>query len=225
MNEAMLALKGIVRSFPVAGKEELEVLKGIDLEIARGKFVSITGISGSGKSTLLHIAGGLDSPTRGDVSFNGKLLRELSDAEQSELRNTNFGFIFQFHYLIKELTAFENILLPSMIKNPKEDRERAGLLLEEVGLYARKDHYPNQLSGGELQRVAIARALVNSPRIIFADEPTGELDNENAEKVFRMLLDITGKYEHSLLLVTHNREFASEADESYRLHFGLLEKI
>ncbi|MCK4644094.1 ABC transporter ATP-binding protein [bacterium] len=224
MNNNILQVKDLHRTYNSGADDELKVLQGIDLEIRSNETLGIVGVSGSGKSTLLHILASLDHPTSGNVIYKGIDLYGYKDKELSNIRNREFGFVFQFHYLLKELTAFENVLLPSMIGG-SEDRERVKYLLEEVGMLPRKDHYPNELSGGELQRIAIARALVNSPTILFADEPTGELDNENGEKIFSLMVDIVDKFGATLVLVTHNSGFASRTEKKYSLNFGKLEQI
>ena len=224
MNNNILQVKDLHKTYNSGADDELKVLQGIDLEIRSNETIGIVGVSGSGKSTLLHILASLDHPTSGNVIYKGIDLYGYKDKELSNIRNREFGFVFQFHYLLKELTAFENVLLPSMIGG-SEDRERVKYLLEEVGMLPRKDHYPNELSGGELQRIAIARALVNSPTILFADEPTGELDNENGEKIFSLMVDIVDKFGATLVLVTHNSGFASRTEKKYSLNFGKLEQI
>ncbi|MCK5399155.1 ABC transporter ATP-binding protein [bacterium] len=224
MNNNILQVKDLHKTYNSGADDELKVLQGIDLEIKSNETIGIVGVSGSGKSTLLHILASLDHPTSGNVMYKGIDLYGYKDKELSNIRNREFGFVFQFHYLLKELTAFENVLLPSMIGG-SEDRERVKYLLDEVGMLPRKDHYPNELSGGELQRIAIARALVNSPTILFADEPTGELDNENGEKIFSLMVDIVDKFGATLVLVTHNSGFASRTEKKYSLNFGKLEQI
>ena len=224
MNNNILQVKDLHKTYNSGADDELKVLQGIDLEIRSNETIGIVGVSGSGKSTLLHILASLDHPTSGNVMYKGIDLYGYKDKELSNIRNREFGFVFQFHYLLKELTAFENVLLPSMIGG-SEDRERVKYLLDEVGMLPRKDHYPNELSGGELQRIAIARALVNSPTILFADEPTGELDNENGEKIFSLMVDIVDKFGATLVLVTHNSGFASRTEKKYALNFGKLEQI
>ncbi|MCK5599058.1 ABC transporter ATP-binding protein [bacterium] len=224
MNNNILQVKDLHKTYNSGADDELKVLQGIDLEIKSNETIGIVGVSGSGKSTLLHILASLDHPTSGNVMYKGIDLYGYKDKELSNIRNREFGFVFQFHYLLKELTAFENVLLPSMIGG-SEDRERVKYLLDEVGMLPRKDHYPNELSGGELQRIAIARALVNSPTILFADEPTGELDNENGEKIFSLMVDIVDKFGATLVLVTHNSGFASRTEKKYALNFGKLEQI
>jgi lipoprotein-releasing system ATP-binding protein len=226
MNEKIIELRNLHKSYEIGKNKQLEVLKNITLEVKQGEVVGIVGVSGYGKYTLLHIMGSLDHPTAGQVIYKNEDLYQYNDEVLSNIRNSNFGFVFQFHYLINELTALENIVLPAMIlKNSPKNYEKGRTLLKEVGLYDRIDHYPNELSGGELQRIAIARALVNAPNIVFADEPTGELDNENSEKVFEMFLDIVKKHGTTVIFVTHNKEFAEKMDITYRLHYGKLEGI
>ncbi len=225
MNKIVLKCENLHKYYPLPNEGELKVLRGIDLNIKSEQSLGIIGVSGSGKSTLLHVLGSLDSPTSGKVYYGDMEMNNMSDDRLSSLRNTHFGFIFQFHYLISELTVIENVMLPYFIKTNKENTEYAKKLLSDVGVYERKDYYPNQLSGGELQRAAIARALMNDPKIIFADEPTGELDNENAGKVFNLLLNMVEKYKSSLILVTHNTNFAKDLHLTYRLFLGKLEKL
>ncbi|MBS4028595.1 MAG: ABC transporter ATP-binding protein [Ignavibacteriales bacterium] len=210
--EILLRAENIHKVFTVSEKEEqyVHVLKGISLEIHSGEIISIVGASGSGKSTLLHVLGTLDKPNRGNVFFNGKNIVELSDEELVQIRNKEIGFVFQFHYLLPEFSALENVMLPSLIsKNTmKQAKERAALLLEEVGLQERLEHKPSELSGGEQQRVAVARALMNEPKIIFADEPTGNLDEENGEKLFQLFLRLNESFQQTIVFVTHNEKFS-----------------
>ena len=225
MNEIILKCENLHKYFPLPAEGELKVLRGLDLEIVSQSSTGIIGVSGSGKSTLLHILGSLDSPTKGKIFYEEKEMNKMSDEKLSNLRNAHFGFIFQFHYLISELTVIENVMLPYFIKTNRQNNGYAEKLLSDVGIFERKDYYPNQLSGGELQRAAIARALMNKPKIIFADEPTGELDNENAGKVFELLLNMVNKYKSSLIFVTHNNNFAKDLQKTYRLYLGQLKKI
>ena len=202
--------------------EYVHVLKGVSLEIHSEEIVSIVGVSGSGKSTLLHILGTLDKPNRGEVFFNGKNIVELNDQELVRIRNREIGFVFQFHHLLPEFTSTENVMLPSLISGMKmsEAKSRAEYLLEEVGLQDRLEHKPNELSGGEQQRVAVARALMNEPKIIFADEPTGNLDTENSELLFRLFLELNNKFGQSFVIVTHNDQFASTTHRTIKLIEG-----
>jgi len=204
------------------GKEKLEVLKGINIEIVKGKIHTIVGPSGAGKSTLLHILGGLDKPTEGKVFFNSNSLYDYSDVEIARIRNRNIGFVFQFHHLLPEFTALENVMMPVIIEGDKSKRARkiAEELLAKVGLSGRFHHKPNELSGGEKQRVAVARALVNKPSILFADEPTGNLDSENSDRLLSMLLDLNRVDGITLVLVTHNELIAQKVGNVIRLVDG-----
>jgi len=216
-----IQLLGITKRFKAAqeGEGEITILEGVDLCIERGQSTAIIGKSGSGKSTLLHIAGGLDSPTSGKVICNGVDFASLDDKRKSSLRNLHIGFIFQANLLLEDFTALENVMAPAMIagKSPRDCRPRALSLLERLGLGDRVHHLPSQLSGGEKQRIAICRALMNEPDVIMADEPTGALDEENAQDVERLLLDLAKEEGRSLLLVTHNNDFAYRCDKVYLL--------
>lgn len=200
----------------------IEVLKGIDLEISEGEIVAVMGPSGVGKSTLLHILGALDRPTSGSVIIGGTDIFKYDDAELAQFRNRTVGFVFQFHHLLPEFSALENVLLPGMISNSskREIRERAIELLTDVGLAERLDHRPNELSGGEQQRVAVARALMNSPRLLLADEPSGNLDRQSAESLHQLFWDVNKKMNQTLVIVTHNIELANMADRIIELFDG-----
>ncbi len=219
-----LLAKGIYRSFRDSDGSELPILKGVDLEVEVGQVVAITGASGAGKSTLLHILGGLDRPTAGEVLLDGRRLSSLEDEELAEARNRRIGFVFQFHHLLREFTALENIMLPVLIggTDRSEAEKRARELLRAVGLEQRSGHKPPQLSGGERQRVAVARALVNQPLLLLADEPSGNLDNQTAEGLHDLFFRLRDEREFSVVLVTHNLEFARQADRVMRLHDGRL---
>ena len=190
----------------------LHVLKGINLKVEEGDFLAIVGPSGAGKSTLLHILGGLDKPTDGQVIFEGEEIYSASDHQRAHIRNQKIGFVFQFYHLLPEFTALENVILPALIKADMADRkalEAKGVsLLEKVGLKERANHKPNQLSGGEQQRVAIARALVNDPKIIFCDEPTGNLDSQSGKGVISLLVELNCQHQQTLVIVTHDEEIA-----------------
>ena len=204
----------------------LHVLKGIDLKIEEGEIVSVIGPSGAGKSTLLHVLGGLDRPDQGTVRLDGEDIYRLKDAARAKVRNNKIGFVFQFYHLLPEFTALENVLLPAMIKSRlggKKQFEEQGLrLLDSVGLSARVHHKPNQLSGGEQQRAAIARALINKPRIIFCDEPTGNLDSESGENVINLLLDLNRKNRQTLVIVTHDEHVATRSHRNIHIRDGEL---
>lgn len=204
----------------------LQVLKGVDLKVEKGKMVSIVGKSGSGKSTLLHILGTLDAPDTGEVTICGIRIQDLKSKALASLRSKHLGFVFQFHHLLPEFTAIENIALPALITGmrKKEALRRASDLLGYLQLAERADHKPNQLSGGEQQRVAIGRALMNEPDILLADEPSGNLDTETSIQVHHLLRSITTDMGKSLVIVTHNTELAALSDEIYEMKDGLLSK-
>ena len=213
-------LKGELRS-------ELHVLKGIDLEVSAGEIISIVGASGSGKSTLLHILGGLDRPSAGNVYWQDKELSTLDDDSLAELRGSQAGFVFQFHYLLPEFTALENVMIPMMIlgKSVSESEARAQRLLQQVALADRLHHKPNELSGGEQQRVAIARALANEPRVIFADEPSGNLDSQNSQMLHDLFVELNGSLGQTFLIVTHNESFAERSHRRFKMSDGRLERL
>ncbi|MBI1914910.1 MAG: ABC transporter ATP-binding protein [Planctomycetes bacterium] len=207
------------------------VLRGLDLEVLPGEFLSIVGMSGSGKSTLLHLLGTLDRPDEGEVRFDGKRIDDLRADKRDRLRNETFGFIFQFYHLLPELTALENVLMPQMISHSvlgwlgrrRALRRRAEELMERVGLSHRLHHRPRELSGGEMQRAAIARALINRPRVLLADEPTGNLDEDTGREIVSLLHDLNRQDGLTIVMVTHNREIAAGTDRVVRLHAGRVE--
>ncbi|TNF68320.1 MAG: lipoprotein-releasing ABC transporter ATP-binding protein LolD [Gammaproteobacteria bacterium] len=207
------------------GRLNTPVLHGIDFEIAKGQLVSIVGTSGSGKSTFLHLLGGLDQPTEGDVFLNAKPFAKCSANKRARLRNQYLGFVYQFHHLLPEFSALENVAMPLLIRksSTKQSLAKARLLLDEVGLSHRIDHKPSELSGGERQRVAIARALVNDPQCVLADEPTGNLDEENAQHIEEMIYNLAKKKQTAFLIVTHDNTLAHRMDRCYRLTRGHLE--
>ena len=213
----MLQAKGIKKSF---GK--LQILKGVDLDIKRGEIVTIVGPSGAGKSTLLHIIGTLDSPEAGNVHINGVSVNSLSPKKLSAFRNEHIGFIFQFHHLLPEFTALENICIPAYIAKKGKTEAKAYEFLELLGLAHRADHKPNELSGGEQQRVAVARALINNPSIILADEPSGNLDSKNAESLHHLFVDLRDRLNQTLVIVTHNENLANMADRIVHMKDGLI---
>ena len=221
--EKILELKNIHKNFRL-GEDDIEVLNGIEISIQQGETFAIVGPSGSGKTTLLQIIGLLDSPTSGELYVRGKSPEDLNDKSKSRLRNEFFGFIYQFHHLLNEFTALENTMMPLLIREQttKEARTKAQDLLIRIGLEHRINHKPHELSGGECQRVAVARALVTSPRLILADEPTGNLDPETADRVFDSFLDLNRSLNTSLIMVTHNQELAKRMDKVYELNFGKL---
>lgn len=200
----------------------LEVLKGVDIEISKGEIVSIAGSSGAGKSTLLHILGTLDTADKGEILFNDKSITKLSGKKLAEFRNKYIGFVFQFHHLLPEFSALENICVPGWIaggKN-KDIRERALELLELLNLKDRAEHKPGELSGGEQQRVAVARALINNPLIVMADEPTGNLDSANAQELHKLFIDLRDRFQQTFLIVTHNEELAKMSDRILHMKDG-----
>ena len=205
----------------------LQVLKGIDLEVLTGEFISIVGASGSGKSTLLHILGGLDRPSQGDVFWLGGNIGHLSEEELARLRGGSVGFVFQFHHLLGEFTALENVMIPAMIQGMSvgDAAARAKQLLARVELEGRSHHRPAELSGGEQQRVAVARALANHPRIVLADEPSGNLDSVSSEHLHELLLELNKTEKQTFLIVTHNEKFARESDRVFRMVDGNLEPV
>lgn len=206
-------------------KRELHIINNLDLKVEEGEFISILGKSGSGKSTLLNLMGLLDKPDSGKIYFDGIEVDNLKGSNIDKIKNEMLGFVFQFHYLLPEFTALENVMLPALLKNFKdkaEIKERAIKLLEEVELGERMGHKPNELSGGEKQRVAIARALINSPKILLADEPTGNLDEETSEKIHALLRRINCDMNQSIIVVTHSRELAKICHKRYYLKKGYL---
>lgn len=223
MNNLLRALN-IHKSFH-SGDEEIRVLQGIDIDVNKGDFISITGPSGSGKSTLLHILGGLQHPDKGEVILDGKLLYSHPDRELAKIRNEGIGFIFQFHYLLSDFTVLENIMIPLLIKgtNMSVAEEKVKELLKMVDLEDRAHHKPQTLSGGERQRVAVLRAIINQPSLLLADEPTGDLDWEHANTILQMLMDLHKEKEMTIIIVTHNKRVAKIAKNTYNLTKGRLE--
>jgi lipoprotein-releasing system ATP-binding protein len=222
----ILRAERIQKSFPIGKKGMLEVLKGIDLEIRKGEIIAIVGASGAGKSTLLHIIGGLDRPTQGSVQVDGIDIAKLSDEALAKFRNKEIGFVFQFHHLLPEFTALENVVMPALILGEKfaKARERAEQLLHEVGLAERMEHKPMELSGGEQQRVAVARALMNQPKIILADEPSGNLDRANSEILHTLIVDLNRAYMQTFIIVTHNPDLSTLAGRILKIVDGKVER-
>jgi lipoprotein-releasing system ATP-binding protein len=209
------------KSFPMGGGT-LDVLKGVDLTVEKGEFVAIVGPSGVGKSTLLHLLGALDRPTAGDIFYEAVSLRRLDDAQRARFRNETVGFIFQFHHLLPEFTAIENVMMPLLVarRAPAEARDVAASLLRDVGMEARLAHRPGELSGGEQQRVAIARALAAGPKVLLADEPTGNLDTRTGEAVYQLLRRLNRERGLTLVMVSHNEGLARRADRIVRMLDG-----
>ena len=223
MSNLILDAKNITKSF-TDGKSTVDVIRGLSLQVQAGEFVSIVGSSGSGKSTLLHVLGGLDRPTSGEVFINGTRFDTLGEAERGYVRNEHLGFVYQFHHLLPEFTALENVAMPLMLRkssNFKEVKQQAEYLLERVGLSHRLTHKPGELSGGERQRVALARALVAKPKLMMADEPTGNLDRKTAVKIFELLSELRKEFNMAMLIVTHDEYLAQSADAILHMQDGL----
>ena len=224
MSKEILKLENVEKKYS-GGVEELHIINDLTFSVEEGEFISILGRSGSGKSTLLNIMGLLDKVDGGKIFIDGQEVDRLSEEERDRIKNQMIGFVFQFHYLLPEFTALENVMLPALLNNFSERAEvekRAKELLDKVGLSARENHKPSQLSGGEKQRVAIARALINSPKILLADEPTGNLDEETSEMIFKILKDINKNEKQTIIVVTHSKDLAEISDKQLYLKKGIL---
>ena len=224
---ALLEGRGIRKVYAGGDGQPLEVLRGVDLEVRRGEFVAIVGASGAGKSTLLHLLGALDAPSGGDVWLDGSRYADLDARATAELRNRKVGFVFQFHHLLREFSALENVMMPLLIGGvePRQARSRAEEVLSEVGLAGRMTHRPAELSGGEQQRCAVARALVHDPSVVLADEPSGNLDHANSERLHELFFRLAREYETAVVVVTHNRQLAGRADRILWLEDGRLTSV
>lgn len=221
MNNSMLSIRALTKTYTM-GKRKLEVLRGVDLEIATGEFLALRGASGAGKSTLLHLIGGLDSPNGGEILFNGQNIAKFSQSELTNFRNRRIGFLFQAYHLLPELNALENVCLPARIgRLPAKDAQvRGSELLEQVGLKDRIDHRPYELSGGEQQRVALARALITQPELILADEPTGNLDSRTGTEIIELLKGLCVQKHTTLVIATHDMKIAAYAQRVIELIDG-----
>jgi len=208
MSDPLVTVQNVTKTFEHEGRS-LQVLKGIDLEIGSGEMVTIVGPSGAGKSTLLHLIGTLDLPTEGRILYGGRDVTRLGSSDLAEFRNRSIGFVFQFHHLLPEFTALENVMMPGLIQGGRRLENRARELLSEVGLSERLTHRPGELSGGEQQRVALARALLMQPKLVLADEPTGNLDSQTSDSVQSLIFDLNRRHGITFLIVTHSRDFAA----------------
>jgi len=221
--QSILSAENIIRNYPTSAGE-LRVLRGLNLKVEEGEIVALVGASGVGKSTLLHIFGALDRPTSGKVYYRGTDIFSLPDKSLAPFRSRAVGFIFQFHHLLREFSALENVMMPALIAgaNNGKAKKRAGELLERVGLKERLNHRPGELSGGEQQKVALARALVNTPQIVLADEPSGNLDKQGGEMLYNLFLELNREMDQTFIIATHNLELAGQAKRVLRLEEGVL---
>lgn len=225
LSSPILEVKRLTKTF-MLDRHKIEVLRGIDLTVLKGEFLSIIGASGVGKSTFLHLLGALDSPTGGEILFEGENISQLGESSLAEFRNKRIGFVFQFHHLLPEFTALENTAMPGLIQGlPKKEAFQMGkIILDEVGLGGRTDHKPGELSGGEQQRVALARALLLKPSLILADEPTGNLDSRTSMEIFKLLRKINQERKVTFILVTHNEKMAAQGDRVVEMVDGLIKE-
>jgi len=224
MNSSIIVCENLSKIYQ-EGRLKTSVLEGVNLSVKKGELLAVVGTSGSGKSTLLHLLGALDNPTTGQVLFNGKNIHELSSKQQSKWRNQELGFVYQFHHLLSEFSALENVAMPLLIagKPIKEAQQKATDLLDRVGLSKRIKHRPAELSGGERQRVAIARALINNPSLVLADEPTGNLDAKSAESVYQLLNELNTELGTAFIVVTHDQQLANKLDRQLYMSNGILQ--
>lgn len=223
MSDILLEAHNLWKVYEETG-ERLEILRGVDFALHAGESVAIMGASGAGKSTLLNLLGALDRPTQGQILFHGEDIATFSEKRRNEYRRAHLGFIFQFHHLLPEFTALENVIMPGRIlgRSPEDCKKEALQLLDAVGLGARPNHLPAELSGGERQRVAVARALMNKPAIVLADEPSGNLDEGNSEKLHKLFFDLNREFGQTFLIVTHDRHLASLAGRRVQMHGGVI---